>query len=94
MHTRNLILGLVTALTSAVSVQAQAASGFAANPDLYGHVLVDTPKATTDASIERGQGDSYGHVLLDAHSKATTDVALERGYGDSYGSVLLDVSPV
>lgn len=94
MNTRNLILGLITALTAAISVQAQAASGFGANPDLYGHVLVDPPKATTDASIERGQGDSYGHVLLDARAKATTDVAVERGYGDSYGSVLLDVAAV
>lgn len=89
MNTRTSVLGLAFTFACLFAIQAQAAS---ANPDLYGHVLFDPPQATTDATLEPGIGDSYGHALLDPDSEATRDAALEPGMGDSYGSVLLSAN--
>jgi hypothetical protein len=90
MNTRILIVGLFSLLSCMASIQARAESTSWVNPDLYGHVVFDPPQSTTDATIEPGEGDLYGSVLLDPPSKATTDALVERGEGDMYGSVLLD----
>lgn len=90
MNTRNLIVGLFSAMACMASIQAQAESASWSNPDLYGHVVFDSSKATTDATIEPGEGDLYGSVLLDTPSKATADAFVEHGEGDLYGSILLD----
>lgn len=92
MNMRTSLLSFVSAFVCLTAFQAQAAPAFGAGPDLYGHVLVDPPHATTDAHREAGQGDSYGSVLLDPSAKATTDALVERGAADQYGSVLLDVA--
>lgn len=92
MNTRTSLPSLVSTIAFLATFSAQASSPFADNPDLYGSVLVNPPQATTDATLERGQGDSYGSVLLDPASKATTDAMVERGMGDTYGSILLDIN--
>jgi hypothetical protein len=89
MRKFNFILRSAAALACLTAFQAQAA--FGDNPDLYGHVLVNPPMATTDALLEPGMGDGYGSVLLDQGAKATTDKFVERGMGDTYGSILLDI---
>ncbi|MEW5769589.1 MAG: hypothetical protein AB1831_04420 [Pseudomonadota bacterium] len=91
MHTRNTLFGILSLVACLASVQAQAASAFATNPDLYGHVLFNPPQASDDSVLEPGTGDTYGSVLFDPLAKATTDAMFERGQGDTYGSVLLDV---
>ena len=55
-----------------------------------GSIQAYAGSASTDATIERGDGDMYGSVLLDRPGQATTDTTIERGEGDMYGSVLLD----
>lgn len=90
MNTRNAIVSLFSILSCVASLQAGAEPTPWANPDLYGHVLFDPPHATTDATIEAGEGDLYGSVLLDPRAGATTDAVVERGEGDLYGSILLD----
>jgi hypothetical protein len=93
-HTsRTSLLAIFSFLACLASVQSHAQSGFAANSDLYGHVLFDQTKATNDdaSHVESGLGDSYGSVLLDSASLATTDATAERGQGDNYGSILLDI---
>jgi hypothetical protein len=90
MNTRNVIVSLFSILSCVASLQAGAGSTAWANPDMYGHVLFDPPRPTTDATVEAGEGDLYGSVLLDPRSRATTDAFVERGDGDLYGSILLD----
>lgn len=90
MNTRTLIVGFLSTMACTASLPSLAESTTWTNPDLYGHVVFDPPKATTDATREPGEGDMYGSVLLDPLSKATTDALIERGEGDLYGSVLLD----
>lgn len=91
MNTRNLIVGLFSVLVGMASINAQAGSASLCSPDTYGHALCDPHQATTDATVEPGEGDLYGSVLLDPHSRATNDAFVERGEGELYGSVLLDV---
>jgi hypothetical protein len=92
MNTRTLIVGFISAVACTASLPSLAESATWANPDLYGHVVFDPPKATTDATREPGEGDLHGSVLLDLPSMATTDAFVERGEGDLYGSILLDVA--
>lgn len=93
MNTRNLIVGAFSVLVCMASVQAQAESAPWCSPDSYGHVLCASPKPTTDATIEPGEGDMYGSVLLDVPAKIATGAFAERGRGDMYGSVQEDWSP-
>jgi hypothetical protein len=93
-HTsRTSLLAIFSFLACLASVQSHAQSGLAANSDLYGHVLFESPKATNDDANHRenGLGDSYGSVLLDSAPLATTNATVERGQGDNYGSILLDI---
>jgi hypothetical protein len=90
MNTRILIAGLFSAVACMASLPSLAESATWTNPELYGHVVFDPPQATTDATIEAGEGDLYGSVLLDAPAKATADAVVERGENAMYDSIFLD----
>lgn len=85
---------LLTILLATVFAGAAYAHDLPASADTSGHVLVDHPKATTDANIEKGKGDAYGTILKDtgSHTPHTPGDrhAAEKGKGDSYGSALFD----
>jgi hypothetical protein len=75
------------------SIQAQAEPASWCSPDSYGHVLCDSPKPTTDAMIEPGEGDMYGSVLLDAPDKIASAAVSEGTWGDKYARLPEDWSP-
>ena len=46
----------------------------------------------SSARLERGSGDTYGWIVLDARAGISRPSAgPEKGYGDAYGSVLNDL---
>ncbi|MBT9540973.1 hypothetical protein [Thiobacillus sp.] len=93
MNTRNLIVGIFSVLVCMSSIQAQAESTSWCSPDSYGHALCDPIQPTTDATIEAGEGDMYGSVLLDVPAKVTTAAVSEGPWGDKYARLPEDWSP-
>ncbi len=93
MNTRNLIVGIFSVLACISSIQAQAEPASWCSPDSYGDALCDSPKPTTDATIEPGEGDMYGSVLLDAPDKIASAAVSEGAWGDKYARLPEDWSP-
>jgi len=88
---------LITLAALALLASPVLAHDWDGNPDMQQGILNDHPEAYVGTGFpesirERGEGDSYGQVLLDvAAGKVFKNAGREKGEGDSYGQVLLDV---